>query len=304
MSNSNVAQPTSAKSQPKLISKIQQALLSDWGARFLALILFLVGWQILSEIVPRVPDPWEVFLFIWIEITEQRHGGVVPGQFWKHFFVTSQRFALGLAMSVVIGTILGILIGSSPFARALMNDTLLVFLALPAIIWAFLTIMWFGIGPKAPIVTTALSAFPFVAVNVAQGVRSIGPDLFGMSAAFRVPRIKRIWHLVIPATLGYLFAGIRFAVIIGWNGVLLSEWFGAANGVGWRARVWYDANRYRGFVGWIAVFVVFILLLDRLVLTPLQHRAFSWRDVPPDPDETLDSGTTVTNAEVAEGGAS
>jgi NitT/TauT family transport system permease protein len=272
--------PASKRAAPgsELFRRYQKVLASSWGARITAYIFFLIGWQLLSMIVPRVPGPWEVIVFIWTEVSGGSHGGVVRGQFLKHFAVTLQRFGIGLALAVVGGALIGILIGSSSLARSLVNDVLLVFLALPAIIWAFLTVMWFGIGPMAPIVTTALSAAPFVAVNVAHGVRAVGPDLHRMSAAFGVTSAKRVRHLVLPAVTGYLFAGIRFAVIIGWNGVLLAEWFGAAEGVGHRARFWYDANRYRGFLGWVVLFIGFIIILDRLILTPLQKRSFRWRD--------------------------
>jgi ABC-type nitrate/sulfonate/bicarbonate transport system permease component len=291
MSGSNLPGPTLALPRSRVYRVVQRTLSSGWGARITAYVVFLVGWQLLSMIVRRVPGPGPVFVFLWTEITAGPHGGVVRGQFLEHFIVTLQRFGIGLALAVAGGGVLGLLIGSTAFARALLNDTLLVFLALPAIIWAFLTTMWFGIGPRAPIFTTALTAAPFVAVNVAQGVRAIGPDLYRMSAAYGVPLARRIRHLVLPAVMGYLFAGIRFAIIIGWNGVLLSEWFGAAEGVGWRTRFWYDANRYRGFVGWVVLFIVFIVLLDRLVLTRLQQRAFRWRDTPAASSETTELTT-------------
>lgn len=278
MSNSNVMGRTTPPRQAGVVRSLKQAITSDWGARIASYMCFLLIWQILAIIESRVPGPVPVFGFIWTEVTGGPHGGVLRGQFLEHFAVTLQRFGLGLVLATIGGALLGILIGSLPFARALLNDTLLVFLALPAIIWAFLTTMWFGIGPKAPIVTTILTAAPFVAVNVAQGVRAITPDLHQMSAAYGVPLGKRLRHLIVPAVMGYLFAGIRFAIIIGWNGVLLSEWFGAAEGVGWRTRFWYDANRYRGFVGWVILFIIFIVLLDRLVLTRLQRYAFRWRD--------------------------
>jgi NitT/TauT family transport system permease protein len=99
-----------------------------------------------------------------------------------------------------------------------------------------------------------------------------------MSTAFGVPRKRKIRHLQIPAVTGYFYAGLRFAVIVGWNAVLLAEWFGAQEGVGWRARYWYDAARIRGFVGWVVIFILFIVLLDRLVLIRLQRRAFRWRE--------------------------
>jgi ABC-type nitrate/sulfonate/bicarbonate transport system permease component len=290
MNNSSAMGRNLALPPNGVLGRLQKLFSSSWGARLSAYIVFLIMWQLVAMIVPRAPGPVPVFTFIWIEMSGGSHGGVLRGQFLDPFIVTLQRFSLGLAMAIVSGTLLGIVIGSLPFFRALLNDTLLVFLALPAIIWAFLTTMWFGIGPRAPIVTTFLTAAPFVAVNVAQGVRAITPDLHRMSAAFGVPVSKRVRYLILPAVMGYLFAGIRFAIIIGWNGVLLSEWFGAAEGVGWRTRFWYDANRYRGFVGWVVIFIIFIVLLDRLALTPIQRYAFRWRDA-----QAQSSGTTESS---------
>jgi NitT/TauT family transport system permease protein len=93
-----------------------------------------------------------------------------------------------------------------------------------------------------------------------------------------VGRWKQFRHLIMPAVAGYIFAGLRFAIIVGWNGILLSEWFSGQAGVGFRTRYWFDANRYRGFVGWVIVFIVFIVVVDRVVLNRLQARAFRWRD--------------------------
>lgn len=259
-------------------NKALRALTSDTGARISFYVAVIVAWQLLAWQVDRLPEPWETLDFLYRELTGGSHGGVVTGEFWEHFLVTIERFSIGLLVGFVIGVILGLAIGSIRFVHSLLNDVMLVFLALPAVIWAFLTVMWFGLGWQAPVYTVILSAIPFVAVNVAQGVRSVSPELHDMSDAFRVPRERRIRNLMLPAITGYLFTGLRFAVIIGWNAVLLAEWFGASNGVGWRSRFWYDAARYRGFLGWVIIFIGFIFLLDGLVMRPLQRRAFRWRD--------------------------
>jgi NitT/TauT family transport system permease protein len=273
---------------------VRRALTSDLGARTTFYIAVLLGWQLLSMLVERMPAPWETFDFIFRELTGGSHGGVVRGEFWEHFFATVQRFSIGLAFGFVIGVILGVGIGSIRFVRSLLNDVMLVFLALPAVIWAFLTVMWFGLGWEAPVYSVILSTTPFVAVNVAQGVRSVSPELHLMSDVFDVPRHRRIRHLLMPAIAGYLFTGLRFAVIIGWNAVLLAEWFGSVNGVGWRSRFWYDAARYRGFLGWVIIFIVFIFVLDGLVLRPLQRRAFRWRDGDGDREELHVDDVTAT----------
>lgn len=257
---------------------IRRAVTSDVGARVASYLALLVVWQLLDMYEDRFPGPAEVFGFLWIEVAAGSHGGVVRGQFLEHFAATLPRFGVGIAISMTLGIVTGVAIGASRMAEALLRDTLLVLLALPAIIWAFLTQMWLGLGDDAVVITTFLSAFPFAAVNIVQGVQAIPRDLRRMSSAYGVSRYRRFRHLQLPAVTGYIFAGLRFAVIIGWNAVLLGEWFSASEGVGWRSRYWYDANRYKGFVGWVLVFIAFIVLLDRLVLVRLQRRAFRWRD--------------------------
>jgi NitT/TauT family transport system permease protein len=132
-------------------------------------------------------------------------------------------------------------------------------------------------------VTTVLTATPFVAVNVYQGVLAISRDLRDMSRAYHVPPRRWIRHLALPAITGYLVAGLRFAVIVGWNAVLLAEWFGASDGVGFRARYQYDARAYDGFTAWVVLFIVFIVVLDSLLLERASRRAFVWRDVEVEP---------------------
>ena len=64
---------------------------------------------------------------------------------------------------------------------------------------------------------------------------------------------------------------------MGWNAVLLAEWFGGRAGVGFQARSWYDANDFTGFVSWVLFFITFIVLLARLVLERVARRTFRWR---------------------------
>ena len=257
---------------------VRQRLISPVGAQVTAVVVFVGLWQLLTLIAPRVPSPVEVSQFLYVEVTGGSHGGIITGEFFEHFAITLRRFSLGLLIGFTAGLLIGIVIGLSGLARALLNDTVLVLLTMPAFVWAFLTTMWFGITWQAPVLTVAFTAFPFVAINVAQGARAITPELKNMSSAFEVGRWKQFRHLIVPAVAGYIFAGLRFAIIVGWNGILLSEWFSGQAGVGFRTRYWFDANRYRGFVGWVIVFIVFIVVLDRVVLNRLQARAFRWRD--------------------------
>jgi ABC-type nitrate/sulfonate/bicarbonate transport system permease component len=272
------AAPVAMQEAPAPPGRFRRWLTSPVGAQLTAAVVFIGAWQLLTLIAPRVPSPASVVNFLYVEITGGSHGGIVTGEFFEHFAITLRRFSLGLLIGFVSGLLVGILIGLSGLARALLNDTVLVLLTMPAFVWAFLTTMWFGITWQAPVLAVAFTAFPFVAINVAQGTRAITPELKHMSTAFEVGRWKQFRHLITPAVAGYIFAGLRFAIIVGWNAILLSEWFSGQAGVGFRTRYWFDANRYRGFVGWVIVFIVFIVVVDRVILNRLQARAFRWRD--------------------------
>jgi len=270
-------QPTSAVARRRSTTEIEQdtpqwrkVLTSDPAARVTSLLAFVLFWVLVSALYDRVPGP----VAVWTSLVDEFSRGEVFGNFAS----TLYRFGVGVALATVVGVAVGVLMGLSQLSRAFLESPVLVALSIPAIIWSFLTVMWFGFGDTSPIVTTFLTSVPFVVVNVAQGVRGVSRDLRDMSATYDVPMGRRVRDLVLPAVTGYIAAGVRFAIIIGWNGVLLAEWFGGGGGVGYRARFWYDANRYAGFAAWVVLFVGFIVLLDRLVLDRMIQRSFRWRD--------------------------
>ena len=248
----------------------QRALTSDRAARVTFYVAAFLLWVVLSWLFERIPGPPSVV----DRLIEEFRRDEVFGNFADTFY----RFGVGVALSVVVGIMVGVLIGLSPMARSFLESPVLVGLSIPAIMWAFLTVMWFGFGDMSPIVTTFLTAVPFVVVNVAQGVQGVSRDLRDMSSSYGVPLSRRVQDLVLPAVAGYIMAGLRFAVIMGWNGVLLAEWFGGSGGAGYRARYWYDANQFAGFAAWVVLFVGVIIILDQLVLERLSRRAFRWRD--------------------------
>ncbi|QNN54573.1 ABC transporter permease [Nocardioides mesophilus] len=243
---------------------------SDSGARMASYLSFLALWLLATAVFDRVPGP--------VEVVERLLEEFARGEVFGNFGLTLYRFFVGVALATVVGIVVGVVMGLSRMARSFFESPVLVGLSIPAIIWSFLTVMWFGFGNTGPIITTFLTALPFVVINVAQGVRGVSRDLRDMSSTYNVPFARRVKDLVLPAVTGYVAAGVRFAMIIGWNGVLLAEWYGGSGGVGYRSRFWYDANRFGGFAAWVVLFVGFIVILDRFVLDRMIQRAFRWRD--------------------------
>jgi NitT/TauT family transport system permease protein len=250
--------------------RFSRVVRSERAARLTFYALAFLGWIALAALLDRVPGP--------ITTAEALVGEFQAGHVVGDFLTTLYRFGIGVGVSVLIGLIVGVPMGLSSYARAFLESPMLVGLSMPAIIWAFLTVMWFGFGWQAPIATIVLTSVPFVAIQTAKGTAGVSRDLRDMSQAYGVPLARRIRHLVLPAVAPFVVAGVRFAIILGWQAVLLAEWFGGSEGVGFRARYWYDGNFFDGFTAWVILFLAFILILDRLVMEPIARRTFAWRD--------------------------
>lgn len=251
-----------------------------WFINALAVAILLGIWQYLTTINDRVPGVDEVVEFLGVEMGGGSHGGMIRGEFWAPLVISLQRYGIGLAIGIPLGVLLGLLIGASRRFRSVLNDTVLVLLVLPSVVWAFAASLWFGFGSTAPVVAVVLTAVPFMAFNLSSGIRALDPGLRLMSDAFRVPRMRRAAHLLVGGALSSAVTGVRLAFMTSWNSLLIVEWFGATTGVGWRARFWYDALRFPGFVAWILLFVVFITLLDWLVLRRLERISARWQQQP------------------------
>ena len=251
-----------------------------WFINALAVAILVGIWQYLTTINERVPGVDEVISFLGVELRGGSHGGMTRGEFWAPLVISLQRYGIGLIIGIPLGALLGLLIGASRRFRSVLNDTVLVLLVLPTVVWAFAASLWFGFGSTAPVVAVVLTAVPFMAFNLSSGIRALDPGLGQMSDAFRVPRMRRATHLLVGGAMSSAVTGVRLAFMTSWNSLLIVEWFGATSGVGWRARFWYDALRFPGFVAWILLFVVFITLLDWLVLRRLERVSARWQQQP------------------------
>jgi NitT/TauT family transport system permease protein len=248
-------------------------------ARAFSWVAFLLVWQISIPLLPTllVPTPAEVAEFMFDEL---RGDTLAPQTVYEAFGISLQRLTGGLAIAFAIGVPLGLLMGLSKKATWFGHDFVVVGLAMPSLVWALIAAMWFGFGTTAPLVTVILAAVMFVVINIAEGVRNVPKDLLDMATAYGVSRWDAIRHVVFPSLMPFFFAALRYALANAWKGLVLAELFASTNGAGWMIKFWYDAHRAQGIVGYALFFILFALLIERLVFGRLSARVFRWRPQP------------------------
>jgi NitT/TauT family transport system permease protein len=190
---------------------------------------------------------------------------------------TLLRIFEGFVLSMIVGTALGLLMGLKRNVELFLDSWIMVMLTVPAVCWAFLSVLWFGISNAAPILTIALIVTPFVVMNVWEGTKAMEKNLFEMGTVFRANRGLMLRKVFIPQLMPYIFSSLRIALSLSWKMALVAEAFGAGNGVGQELMNWFQETRVDMMLAWGVSFMIVMVLIDLLVFRLLARRAFAWR---------------------------
>lgn len=249
---------------------------SKRGAQLSAFLLLVGAWVLIvptleTRLVPSLP---KVLDFMWDELRGDTLGRTTV---YQAFWISLRRLFTGLAIAFAIGTPIGVAMGVWRPVDSFFKDFTLVGLAMPSLVWALLTGMWFGLDSIAPVLTVILAAVPFVMMNAAEGVRDVSGELTSMARAFDMPKRRVVRHVVFPSLMPFFFAALRYGLGNGWKGLVLAEVWAATSGAGWNIRYWYDAHRAHGVVGYAFFFIIFALVVERWAFRALSDRVFRWR---------------------------
>lgn len=235
-------------------------------------VAFVGVWIFVSNVVftPFIlPNPWSVASSMWDVIAR--------GDLIENFQWSLLKIVIGFACAVALGLPIGYLMGSSRWWRSFFHLPVTVTGNVPGITYAVMALVIFGISVEGPILAVALIAMPYVAHNVAGGVEGIDQGLVKMSKAFGRSRGEIVRHVVLPTVVPFVFAGVRLSFAIAWKVEALTEVFGASNGVGFMIRHSYDQFSVTDMLAWMFFFVIFMVLVERLILRPTERRLFRWR---------------------------
>jgi ABC-type nitrate/sulfonate/bicarbonate transport system permease component len=158
--------------------------------------------------------------------------------------------AQGLAIAIVIGTVLGLLIGRSVIADRMLRHYINGFYAVPMIVVLPLVSLWFGYTSAARLATIVFAALFSIIINVADGARAVPREYLEVGRSFRSGRVRMMAEIVLPSATPYFLAGLRLASGRALIGAVVAEFFTAIGGLGYY--ILYMSRTFRhdeAFVG-------------------------------------------------------
>jgi NitT/TauT family transport system permease protein/taurine transport system permease protein len=176
----------------------------------------------------RFPSPAEFGAALEQFVTDGYAGGTLWVQAWH----STRLVVMGFVVAVVTGVPLGLLMGVSPRAEALLNPAFLLVRPIPPLAWIPLAIVWLGLGDAAKVLVIWFAAFVPSVINTWTGVRGVDNTLIAAARVHGAGPWRMLTEVIIPGAMPMIFTGLRLSLQASWTTLVAAELVGAFFGLG------------------------------------------------------------------------
>lgn len=216
-----------------------------------------------------LPSPQQV-----LEVIVKEAG---RGTLWRHMGATMLRVGFAFGVAMVLGIALGILLGLSRRLNTWADPWVLMAQNLPALVVIVLAYLWIGLNEVAAIVAVSFNKTALVLVTVREGTRAMDPRISEMARVFGMSPWARLRHVVLPQLAPFVMASARNGLAIIWKLVLVVEFLGRPNGVGFQIHFYFQLFDVAHVLAYSLAFVVVMLAIEFTLVQRVERHVTRWR---------------------------
>ena len=215
-------------------------------------------------------------------VVEAAVEGMRDGSLANHIGASLIRVLVGTVLALLAAIPLGVAMGVSPVMSGFLTPPLRFFSVLAGIAWIPIATLWFGYGFGAITFVIFNAVFFIVTYNTLLGVATIPLAVRNAAASLGAGRWSMLMEVLLPGALPNIVTGIRTGLGFAWRGLIAAEMIATNAGLGYMLFVARDFYRTEVIVLGMIIIGVLWLLLDRLVLAPLERATIErWGMVQP-----------------------
>jgi NitT/TauT family transport system permease protein len=236
------------------------------------LVCFYAGvlavWQILYQL--RI---WPPYAFPSPgEVVRALRQGFADHTFWIGIGVSMRRVLAGYIISVLLGTLLGVLIAWSRTLEETVGGLAMSLQSLPSICWLPLAVLWFGLNEKAIVFVVVMGSLLAVTLDTTLGIRQV-PRIYLMAGRNLGAHGHRLFlHVLIPASLPHLISALKHGWAFAWRSLISGEMIFVSLGLGQLLMMGRDLNDMSQVVAVMALIMAVGYAVDRLIFEQVERR--------------------------------
>lgn len=216
--------------------------------RVISLVLVLTAWELIGRQINPV-------LFTYPTAVANAAGAMISnGELWRYLSQSLIVLFAGLGLAAIFGIALGLVMARFWVIDIALDTYITALYSIPSVALVPVLVLWFGFEITAKIAVVFLFTFFPIVINTYQGVKNVDSHLIEVGRAFRCSE-KDLWiHIVLPAAVPFIVAGLRLAIGRGLIGMVLADLYTAITGIG------YLIARYASIYRTDAMFVPIVTL--------------------------------------------
>lgn len=190
------------------------ALLALWELSVRTGLVRLVSWPAFSSIVRA-----------WFKLIAQ-------GEMLRHLGQSLERLALGYALAVAAGVLLGLLMGYFPAIYNFLEPVVEILRPIPSPAYIPMAILFFGIGDRMKVFMIVFACFFPILLNTCSGVKAVDPVQVNTGRTFGLGSWQILRQIILPAASPYIFTGMRISLAVSLMLTVIAEMVAGNNGIG------------------------------------------------------------------------
>jgi NitT/TauT family transport system permease protein len=239
--------PTYAQKPALQLPFISMGQVQNIGMAIASLGVGILWWHFATAInldfyinFSNVPSPYKVFTAFIAHVQTEI--------FWTHIGVSMRRILLSYSIAVVLGIGIGLIMGRSRIMRAFVMPYIEVIRPIPAVAWIPLAILMWPTEESSIIYITFLGALFPIVLNTLHGVEQPPEVLVRAVQSLGASRVDIFRHVVIPAALPSIAAGLAIGMGVSWFSLLAGEIISGQYGIGYFTWNAYSLINYQDIV--------------------------------------------------------
>lgn len=197
-------------------------------APYLFITVMLLGlWQYASVKLNPIffPSPASVLRAV--------HELYQEGLLVQNAVASMRRILLGFLLGSLAAVPIGLLMGMSPLARAVVIPYVGTLRFIPAIAMVIFATAWFGDGEAAKVFLVFFATLFIVILNVEAGVRTVPPNRIRGALCIGARPYQIFWYVILPSTVPFILTGMRIAMGTAFAVIISAELLSSDIGIGY-----------------------------------------------------------------------
>ena len=241
--------------------------------RYLPLLLLALAWELASRlelVSSSALPPLSDVVIAWIDM-------IKDGELVNNGLASLYRAGAGLALSIVIGGVLGIGMAWWKPVNVLLSPIVEIFYPLPKSALIPVTVIWLGYGDGSKILLIFLGCMLPVTIGAFNGARSSEQALVWSARSMGANRLRMLWDVVVPSAMPELLNGVRTALALAFILLVSSELIVAQKGFGYLIGSLGANGSYDAMYAVVLTVAFLGFAADRVYLV-ITKRTLAWRE--------------------------